>query len=127
MHRTATLVLPVLCLCLAAAVGLTGGCGQSPGCSLAASEITCTGETFEACTVEGCPISDLGCANPGHGCQIAPGMVLEHFEEKEPMPLYLCGDPLSTCGMWAEASCQVTVTLTSGATTTYAVHDSTCP
>ena len=121
-------LLPILFLCLlSAAVGLSGGCSQSPGCSLAANDITCSGETFVACGLDGCPISDLGCSNPGNGCQIAPGMVLEYRQEKDPMAWYLCGDPLSMCGTWTEASCQVTVTLTSGATTTYAVHDSTCP
>jgi hypothetical protein len=110
------------------AVGLTGGCGQvQAGCSLAGSDITCHGETFDDCALEGCPISNIGCSNPGHGCQIAPGMVLEYFQEKEPMPYYLCGDPLLMCGMWAEASCQVTVTLTSGGSIAYALHDPTCP
>jgi len=111
------------------AVGLTDGCGQvQAGCSLAGNDITCHGETFEDCTLKGCALGDIGCSNPGNGCQIAPGMVLEHFAEKDPNEFYLCGDPLLTCGMWALANCQVTVTLNySSGSTTYAVHDPTCP
>ena len=130
MVRTMTLVLLA-----AAAVGASGGCGGSQAeCSLAASAITCKGETFDACAVAGCPLSDPNCKIPRSGCQIAPGMVLAHYQEKPPSnDAYLCGDPLSTCGTWTEASCQVTVTNylggapDAGVSITYAIHDSTCP
>jgi hypothetical protein len=131
MVRTMTLVLLA-----AAAAGAIGGCGGSQaqtGCSLSASDITCKGETFDACAVAGCPVSDIDCPIPGTGCQIAPGMVLAHYSAKPPNDAYLCGYPLSTCGTWSEASCQVTVTNylggapDAGVSITYAIHDSTCP
>lgn len=129
MIRAATLVFLA-----AAAAGVSGGCsGSQAGCSLSASDIMCQGETFDACAIAGCPVGYFNCSNPPSGCRIAPGMVLERFEEKPPNAWYLCGDPLSTCGSWSEASCQVTITTYSGGspdagvTTTYAIHDSTCP
>jgi hypothetical protein len=129
MLRTVTLIF------LAAAVaGALAGCGGSQaGCSLAASGITCTGETFDACAAAGCPVGAI-CPVPRSGCQIAPGMVLAHYPEKPPgNDGYLCGYPLQTCGTWTEASCQVTVTNDfggapdAGVSITYAIHDSTCP
>ena len=124
-----------LVLLAAAAAGASGGCGGSQAeCSLSASDITCKGETFDACVVAGCPIGELNCPSPRSGCQIAPGMVLARYAEKPPGNTpYLCGSPLSTCGTWIEASCQVTVTNyfggapDAGVSVTYAVHDSTCP
>jgi len=130
MIRTITLVV------LAAAAGVIGGCGGSQaGCSLSGSDITCKGETFDACATAGCPVGDTNCPAFGRtGCQIAPGMVLAHYPEKPPTnDAYLCGYPLVTCGIWAEASCQVTVTNYLGGASdasvsiTYALHDSTCP
>ncbi len=65
--------------------------------------------------------------------QIAPGLVLGHYHEKQPNTFVLCGDPLASCGTWAEASCRVTVTTyapitrDAGVSTIYAIHDSTCP
>ena len=120
---------------LGAAVAGVTGCSQQPqaGCSLSGGDISCDGETFEMCTVAGCPVGDVNCPSPPTGCRIAPGMVLEHFQEKGPNAFFLCGDPLTSCGTWAEASCQVTITTYSpitsdaGVSTTYAFHDSTCP
>jgi hypothetical protein len=61
-------------------------------------------------------------------------MVLARYPEKPPSnDAYLCGDPLTTCGFWTEASCAVTVTNylggapDAGVSITYAIHDSTCP
>jgi hypothetical protein len=130
MVRTMRLVL----LAAAAAIA-SGGCdGSQAECSLSASGITCKGETFDACAVAGCPIGDFNCAIPRSGCQIAPGMVLAHYQEKPPgNDAYLCGYPLSICGLWTEASCQVTVTNylggapDAGVSISYAIHDSTCP
>ena len=117
-----------------AAVAAVTGCGQQPqaGCSLSGGDITCAGETFAMCTVAGCPVGDVNCASPPTGCRIAPGMVLERYQAKPPNAFVMCGDPLASCGTWAEASCQVTVTTYSystsdaGVSTTYAIHDSTC-
>jgi hypothetical protein len=128
LRATALVLLAVV------AAGATGGCGGSQaGCSLSTSNvITCTGETFDACTVAGCPVGQV-CTLPPTGCQIAPGMVLAHYAEKPPNDAYLCGYPLQTCGTWSEASCQVTVTNDrggapdAGVSITYALHDSTCP
>src|SRR4051812_27968242 len=49
----------------------------------------------------------------------------QRYQAKPPNAFVMCGDPLASCGTWAEASCQVTVTTYSygtsdaGASTTY--------
>jgi hypothetical protein len=120
--RRAMLIFP-----LSVGVLLTGGCGKDAGCSLSGSAITCEGETFDECVVVGCSEANLGCQNPPTGCHLAPGMVLERFEQKGAYAFYLCGDPLTTCGTWTEAACQVTVTTYSGPAMTYTIHDASCP
>ncbi len=120
---------------LGAAVAGVTGCSQQPqaGCSLSGGDITCDGETFDMCTIAGCSDADPDCPSPPTGCRIAPALVLGHYQEKQPNTFVLCGEPLASCGTWAEASCQVTLTsyspITSdaGVSTTYAIHDSTCP
>jgi hypothetical protein len=120
---------------LGVAVAGVTGCSQQPqaGCSLSGGDINCDGETFDMCTVAGCSIGALNCSSPPTGCRIAPGMVLGHYQEKGPNAFFLCCDPLTNCGTWTEASCQVTITSDSpitsdaGVSTTYAFHDSTCP
>lgn len=121
-------MFPAAVFLAAAVAGLAGGCGQPAGCSLSGSDINCAGATFDACVAAGCPIGYFNCPNPPVGCRIAPGMVLARYAEKPPNTTYLCGDPLAPCGTWTEASCQVTVTTNPyDASTTYTLHDSTCP
>jgi hypothetical protein len=115
------------------AAAVAGECGaardlqSTSACALAGNTITCVGETFDDCALAGCSIADLNnCPNPPAGCQIAPGMILAHYQIKPPNDFYLCGEAQATCGTWTEATCALTLMNGSG-TVDYTIKDPSCP